>query len=333
MNSFIRHRSWDRGRIRCALADAIASIALRRPSPCPGTWVLATILIAAVRLVLASVDAQEVLPAPAAFLPRSAAAAEHPLAAGSGVPEVTSAATAGVPEVAPAATVGVPGFAAGGSDIAAGAVTFPHTCLVVIPEGPAPEGGWPVFLLLHGYGTNKEDFDELARVVSGRGAAAIAVDAPGEIGGGRRSWGREIDATHAYLQEQIAPLRADPRFDLEPIHVGGFSQGGIRSLLLAAYYPEEYGGVLSISPAGGDWPDSPRASNYVHPMRLVYGTAENSGILQTAGHAVEFWKQWGQAWEVFTHPGGHQFPGDWATVLGDGAAWILEESRANGAAR
>lgn len=205
-------------------------------------------------------------------------------------------------------------------------VVIPSSCLVVVPEEVAPESGWPVFVLMHGYGTNKEDFSDLARIVSERGAVAIAIDAPDEIGGGRRSWGTEIAATHVYIQDQIAPLRADVRFDFEPIHVGGFSQGGIRSLLLAAHYPEVYGGVLSISPAGGDWPASPIASIDSHPLRLVHGTAENAGILESAARAVDFWKEWNQPWEVFTHPGGHQFPGDWVKVLGEGTAWILAET-------
>ena len=206
--------------------------------------------------------------------------------------------------------------------------TVPRTCLVSVPEGAVPRGGWPVFVLMHGYGTNKEDFDELARVVSSRGAVAIAVDAPQEIGGGRRSWGPDIHETHKYLQAQLAPLFEDPRFDFTPIHVGGFSQGGIRSLLLAAWYPDVYGGALSVSPAGGDWPDAVPEPTQPHPLRLVYGTQDNQRILESATHAETFWREWQQPFEVFTHPGGHHFPGDWVQVLGDGVTQILTQSAA-----
>ena len=239
---------------------------------------------------------------------------------------LASAAGAGAPPVTSESTEGAPGEAVARSGSGADPIAAPASCLIAVPDGAAPEKGWPVFLLLHGYGTNKEDFDDLAAVVSRSGAIAIAIDAPEELGRGRRSWGPDIGATHDYIQEQIAPLRKDPRFDFEPIHVGGFSQGGIRSLLLAANYPDEYGGVLSVSPGGGSWPESPQPSRYAHPMRLVYGTADNDSILQSARRAIEFWKAWGQPWQVFTHPGGHQFPGDWVTVLGDGATWILTES-------
>lgn len=201
---------------------------------------------------------------------------------------------------------------------------IPATCLLVLPEGTPPEGGWPTFLLLHGFGTNKSDFADLAAVVSRRGAAAIAVDAPEDLGNGRRSWSGEIAATHTYLQEQLAAFRDDPRLDLTPLHVGGFSQGGIRSLLLAAHHPDVYGGVLSVSPAGGSWPEAPSATRHGHPLRLVYGTGEQEQILTSASRALAFWQAWGQPFEVFTHPGGHHFPGDWVTVLGDGVTWILD---------
>ncbi|MEZ4650849.1 MAG: alpha/beta hydrolase-fold protein [Candidatus Eisenbacteria bacterium] len=204
--------------------------------------------------------------------------------------------------------------------------TVPTTCLVSIPDGTAPSGGWPVFVLMHGYGTNKEDFDDLARVVSGRGAVAISVDAPQDLGGGRRSWGPDIHETHRYLQAQLAPLLGDARFDFTPIHVGGFSQGGIRSLLLAAWYPDVYGGVLSVAPAGGDWPERVPDPTRPHPLRLVYGTADNERIQESASHAETFWREWGQPYEVFTHRGGHHFPSDWVQVLGDGVTQILRQS-------
>lgn len=197
--------------------------------------------------------------------------------------------------------------------------------LVTLPDGPAPTSGWPVFVLMHGYGTNKEDFTLLAEMVREHGAAAICVDAPNDLGEGRRSWDESILSTHEYLQEQIAPLRGDPRFDFEPIHVGGFSQGGIRALLLIANYETVYGGALSISPAPGSWPAEPPSATRPHPMRIVHGIAENPAMIESAEKAVAFWTQWDQPFGSFTHPGGHQFPSDWEQILGEGVDWIIAD--------
>lgn len=205
-------------------------------------------------------------------------------------------------------------------------VEVPASCLVALPSGECPQGGWPVFVLMHGYRTNKEDFDALAKVVAAHGAIAICVDAPNELGEGRRSWDASIESTHAYLQEQIGPLRSDPRFDFDPIHVGGFSQGGIRSLLLIVNYESVYGGALSVSPAEGTWPATPPKASRSHPMRLVYGTGESPRMITNAEQSIAFWAKWEQPYGSFTHPAGHQFPSDWAKVLGEGVDWILAES-------
>jgi len=203
----------------------------------------------------------------------------------------------------------------------------PVTCLVGLPTSSVPEGGWPVFVLLHGYGTNKEDFDALVDEINRHDFVAVSVDAPQVLGPGRRQWGRSIEETHEYLQEQISFLSKDDRFDTRRIHLGGFSQGGIRSLLLVAHYPEAYGGSFSLSPAGGALPDAPKRGTGSHPLFLVYGTAENSGILNSATVAKEFWAEWKQPLQTRTHPGGHHFPSDWATVTEEAVEWIVRSSK------
>ncbi len=214
-------------------------------------------------------------------------------------------------------------------------VTSTETCLLAVPAGAPPDGGWPVFVYLHGYGTNKEDFDHVARLTAERGAAAISVDAMSDLGNGRRSWQGGAEEAHTHIQAQLEAMKAEldwnsqdlDRFDFSVLHVGGFSQGGIRSLLLVMQYPDVYGGVLSISPAGATWPESTPALSGTHPLRLIYGTAEGDRVAGTAEKAQKLWGDSGQLWETFTHPGGHHFPGDWPVVLGEGVEWIVETTR------
>jgi hypothetical protein len=52
-------------------------------------------------------------------------------------------------------------------------------------------------------------------------------------------------------------------------------------------------------------------------MRIVHGTMEDPRMIESAQRAVAFWTKWDQPYESFTHPGGHQFPSDWAQVLGE----------------
>jgi len=202
---------------------------------------------------------------------------------------------------------------------------IPSSVLGAWPDGDPPEGGWPVMVLLHGYGTTKEDFSDVIEVVSRHGVAAFSLDAPTVIGEGRRSWGRTaLDApTHDVLQEAIAPLRDDPRLDLDVIHVGGFSQGAGHALALVLAHPDVYGGVLSVAPAGAPLPDAWERGEHPHPVFLIVGDEESQRIRSATGAAAAFFREAGEPVIVHPHDGGHHFPPDWVEVVGGAIDWIL----------
>lgn len=202
---------------------------------------------------------------------------------------------------------------------------LPPTAILACPHDTGFTEPWPVIVLLHGYGVTKEDFDVLAPALAARGLAAIAIDAPHPLQGGGRSWPADNDVVHARVQEHLTALRDDPRYDAERVFVGGFSQGGIHSLLLALRHPEAYRGVLSISPGGGTLPDSWEPAGKP-PLFLVYGEREGRGILDRVERAEALWQDAGCPLRVHAHPGGHEFPADWEEVLGDGAIWLLENA-------
>lgn len=204
---------------------------------------------------------------------------------------------------------------------------MPASLLAAFPDGDPPDGGWPVMVLLHGYGTTKEDFSDVIEVVSRRGVVAFSLDAPTEIGEGRRSWGRAtIDApTHAYLQDAIASMRDDPRLDWDVIHVGGFSQGAGHAISLATAYPAVYGGILSVSPAGGALPDPWDPGDVPHPLFLIVGDEEGQRIQAATGAAASFFRAAGAPVVIHPHEGGHHFPPDWVEVVSGAVDWILAD--------
>jgi predicted esterase len=201
----------------------------------------------------------------------------------------------------------------------------PSSLLAALPEGEPPEKGWPVMILLHGYGTAKEDFRDVIDLVSRHSVAAYALDAPTAIGDGRRSWGRAsaAAATHEYLQGAIASLRDDPRLDWTVIHVGGFSQGAIHAVHLAVTRPDVYAGVLAVSPSEGLLPETWDPGPGSHPLFLVVGEDEHDGIQGSVRAAEALWRRSNLPVRVHRHNGGHHFPPDWVKVIGGGVDWIL----------
>lgn len=197
--------------------------------------------------------------------------------------------------------------------------------LLACPQGDPPDGGWPVIILLHGYGVNKEDFDDLASLLARDGVAALAIDGPWELGGGRRQWGgaENIEQTHERVQEHLAPFRGDPRYDTGQPLIGGFSQGGLHALLLALRWPAAYGGVLAIAPApAADFPAEWKNRESPHRLYLVCGTEDSAQIRAMVDRAEALWKRAQQPVRRHDHPGGHHFPPDWPEVLRDGVRWL-----------
>jgi predicted esterase len=203
---------------------------------------------------------------------------------------------------------------------------LPPTVLLRVPEGTPPERGWPVIVLLHGYGVTKEDFDALADACAREGVAAIALDAPRLLGEGTRSWGRSSVRTHRYLGAQLDSLRTDSRLDLSRPHLGGFSQGAAHALALVIEHPEDYAGILAISPAGPALPDAWNGDAHPHPLFLMYGERERDGIRDTARAARRLWESSGRAVRVHAHRGGHHFPDDWSRVLGRAVTYLVDAS-------
>jgi len=209
----------------------------------------------------------------------------------------------------------------------AGAEGLPESAHVEFPAGEAPEDGWPVFVLLHGYGTNKDDFAELCRVVASRGAVAVALDAPHRVRGAQRSWGRPDNNTrvHEYVQEHLASIGGDPRIDARRVHLGGFSQGAMHAVLLTLHWPAAYGGVLAVSsPGKAALPQHWEADDRAHPLFLVYGQQEPASVATFADRLARLWDASGQRHQTFRHPGGHTFPLFWERIFAGAVDWILD---------
>ena len=134
--------------------------------------------------------------------------------------------------------------------------------LVRRPEpGDAPANGSPALIMIHGFGANESDIYELVAYVDRRVMVAaprgpIKVD-ENPRGSWRWSVPQEDGTPDPVILEDSASKIATligqlteltgVRVDPAQVYIGGFSQGGLMSMEMAANYPELLAGVLPQS--------------------------------------------------------------------------------------
>jgi predicted esterase len=196
--------------------------------------------------------------------------------------------------------------------------------LLKVPVGQPPKGGWPVLVLLHGWGSNKEDMAEVAELATKHGLAGLIVSGPVVLNEGAYRWPTErLDDTHEHLKTILTGLESNEALDTKRVYLSGFSQGALHSALLVAGHPETYAGALAISPGGTFRPPyelkAPEATGKIF---LVGGRAEpvtNKTMLEELRRTFEMAKR---PVRVHWHEGGHNLPGDWKTRFAEAFDWL-----------
>jgi pimeloyl-ACP methyl ester carboxylesterase len=120
------------------------------------------------------------------------------------------------------------------------AVMLPDGTRIVYLQG----GQGEPTLLLHGFGSNKDSFTPIARLLTGS-HQLIVPDLPGFGASSKR-----LDASYAPV-EQARRLHAFAQaLGLTAFHLGGSSMGGQIAASYAALYPQEVKSLWLIDPAG-----------------------------------------------------------------------------------
>ncbi|MDB5078951.1 MAG: hypothetical protein JWP00_875 [Chloroflexi bacterium] len=129
------------------------------------------------------------------------------------------------------------------------------------PADALPEQGSPALVMIHGFGANEGDIYELVPFVDRR-VLVVAPRGPIKVDDNPRgSWFWSVktaEGVHdpAVLEENAAKLAAligqlstltGVKVDPTQVYLGGFSQGGLMSLEMAARYPDLLAGILPQS--------------------------------------------------------------------------------------
>ncbi|MCW8131296.1 MAG: dienelactone hydrolase family protein [Planctomycetota bacterium] len=195
-----------------------------------------------------------------------------------------------------------------------------------LPEGAAPEGGWPVLVLLHGWGATRADYDGVAALAAKAKFAALALDGQVVLDEGAYAWSAtNLEETHAFVQKHLEACK-DQGLNLKRVYLGGFSQGAKHAAALVAAHPEAYAGAIANSPGGQvKLPESfePKGAR---PLFLMLGTQDYDVCKKTCADLEKLWKAAKQPVKIHTFEGGHRFPEEWETAYAE-ALGFLEKAQ------
>ena len=202
------------------------------------------------------------------------------------------------------------------------------TPAAVIPEGDPPEGGWPLVLMLHGYGDSNESYLDFAKAWAGLGFVAVAV--PGSVPFQQSGyvWAPEsTDPTLKDLRAIVAAELISNVINKEKVFLLGFSQGALHAILLTAKYRDEFAGVVALSPGGSLIQQivTPKISEG-RPGRLVFIHGSEESHAPIAKKWSEACSQRGWEFTSGVHQGGHHFPRRWAAKRPAIAKFLTRET-------
>lgn len=195
------------------------------------------------------------------------------------------------------------------------------------PAGKQPKDGWPLILMLHGYGDSNLNYLDLARAWAKLGFVAVAV--PGSVPNQTGGFIWALDST----DQTLSDLRAIAKSDLissttnpREVFLLGFSQGALHSILIAAQHRDEYQGVVALSPGGSLAQQiiTPKISDgRMGKLVFIHGSQEPHAPIAKRWEKACSAKRWKFMSSV--HKGGHHFPSDWEQQRPKVAEFLLKK--------
>jgi len=157
-------------------------------------------------------------------------------------------------------------------------------CLVILPEGHAPEDPIPGAIWLHGYGWNpselsifEEDYQQIANDL---GIALIGISASTKIEEGSYEWLEDREGDYDHITGVLDVHSDQVTLDWPNVALFGFSQGAKVAGDLAAHYPDKFRGAILMSPGGQqdeDVPEVPETGHLDQCYVCVVGAEEAYG--------------------------------------------------------
>lgn len=212
------------------------------------------------------------------------------------------------------------------------------------PPGPAPAGGWPLVLALHGWGMSAASFARRCRPLLFEGAAILFPQGPfafelrhdGKIrighawylfDGHDEPFRSTLGQAEAHLLGLVDGVAPGAPIDRSRFFVVGFSQGAYAGFFLALRNRGRCAGMVALG--GGrlreDFIAADLAGEPKIPFLLVHGTADASVPIERTILMKEVLERHGFPVELTTLDVGHEVT---ASMLAVARRWLVERAGA-----
>jgi|GEM_PF-1220956 len=190
--------------------------------------------------------------------------------------------------------------------------------VLTLPAGYTAGEPIPILIGLHGYGSKPEDFaggKEDQELADKLGMALLGVSASKPRGRNSFVWSEDLKTDYDHIKEALERVKDKVTPKKGSVILAGFSQGAQLSTELAAKYPNEFDGVIALSPGMG------RESNLAACIRkdskaykgmnvvIIIGSEESFGNIIMAQENAAILREAGVKVIEHTFEGmGHSFP-------------------------
>ncbi len=186
--------------------------------------------------------------------------------------------------------------------------------IVMRPKDSPPEEGWPIMLVMHGYGGTPMTWVDQIETWTRQGFIAVGVTGPVAMADFWFRWPVDsVDKTHAYLADVLEDPEVTKDARMDAVFIMGFSQGAIHGFELIAQHPDVYAGLIAISPWGK--PDNTAALqlpvDQKRPVVLISGRREMPETHRIVQTIEQKCRQSGWWLERRFHSGGRRLPENW----------------------
>ncbi len=179
-----------------------------------------------------------------------------------------------------------------------------------VPEGKAPQGGWPVLVWLAGYGTEGSDSADLARNLAAGKVVFIGINGTEKLDDHSFRWSRtETKTTQDAVQNALTQADKQTQINHKNVVLIGFSQGSLHAAHLISEYSDYYTGALLAS-AGGKQKTISVPAPHNKRIIMTYGEKEYKSNRELDSQLQHYFAPSNQL-QVYTHKGGHSFDHDW----------------------
>lgn len=205
--------------------------------------------------------------------------------------------------------------------------------ITVLPDGYRPEAGYPLIIMLHGFGANMQDLAGLAPAIHSSGYVYACPNAPiaFDLGFGQAGYGwtspradatpEEVQNAESLLEEFFSEVSAQFHIAPKQTVLLGFSQGGEMTYRCGLSRPNVFAGLAALS---ASLPDTEELEERLpidrtQPIFIAHGLSDPLIPTETAANACRFLTGVGYAPEYHEYDMAHEIS---AAVLKDLKEWM-----------